>query len=185
MKGVSVLVLACAGAMLSSCAAPAFIKGAGGIEHFHGRTRFLSPDGRLPYGGSESALKREIVDGGGMIIETFTQPGVSPGMPPEERITTLTRIGRSLIYSVSEYGGTLSGTVTFTGRGLDKWTYDLVPEGGGYLTGTGEIKNGILVTEKRLDQPVRPMLIRDELKKVSRENYYRRVEEMKPLPGTE
>lgn len=185
MRTAGALSLACAAVLLAACAAPSFIKGVGGIEHYHGRTRFFSPDGRLPYGSSESALKREIIEGGGMIIETYTQPGVSPGMPLEERVTTLTRIGRSLAYSVSEYGGALDGTVVFSGRGLDKWTYDLVPEGGGYLTGTGEITNGALVTKKRLDQPARPMLVRDELERVSREEYYRRVEDMKPLPGTE
>lgn len=185
MKPSRALPLACAAALLSACAAPSFIRGVGGVEHYHGYTRFFSPDGRLPYGGSDSALKREIVEGGGMIIETFTQPGVSPGMPPEEHITTLTRIGRSLSYSASEYGGALSGTVTFSGRDLDKWKYDLRPEDGGYLTGGGEIKNGKLITEKNLDQPGRPMLVRDELKRVSRESYYLRVEGMKPLPGTE
>jgi hypothetical protein len=185
MRSAAALLLACAATLFSGCAGPSFIKGAGGVEHYHGSTRFFSPDGRLPYGGSDSALKREIVEGGGMIIETFTQPGVSPGMPPEERITTLTRIGRSLSYSVSEYGSALNGTVTFSGRGLDKWTYDLALEGGGYLTGAGAIKGGVLTTEKKLDQPGRPMLVRDELKKVSRESYYRQVEGMKPLPGTE
>ncbi|HBE87783.1 MAG TPA: hypothetical protein DDW67_01385 [Elusimicrobia bacterium] len=185
MRPGRTLALACAAALLSSCAAPAFIKGVGGVAYYHGDTRFFSPDGRLPYGGSDSALKREIVDGGGMIIETFTQPGVSPGMPPEERTTTLTRIGRSLSYSVSEYGSPLRGTVVFSGRGLDKWTYDLVLENGGYLTGTGRIKNGSLVTEKKLDQPGRPMLVREDLKRVSREIYYHQVESMKPLPGTE
>ncbi|HOI42366.1 MAG TPA: hypothetical protein PK523_05415 [Elusimicrobiales bacterium] len=185
MSPARALSLACAAALLSACAAPAFIKDVAGTGYYHGETRFFSPDGRLPYGGADSALKREVLDGGGMIIETFTQPGVSPGMPPEERITTLTRIGRSLSYSVSGYGSALSGTVTFSGRTLDKWKYDLRPEGGGYLTGEGEIKDGVLLTEKKLDQPGRPMLVREELKKVSRESYFRRVEEMKPLPGTE
>lgn len=185
MRVAWVLSLACAAALLASCAAPAFISGVGGIEYYSGSTRFFSPDGRLPYGGSDSAVKREIVDGGGMIIETFTQPGVSPGMSPEEHITTLTRIGRSLAYSVSEYGSSLSGTVTFSGRGLDKWTYDLTLEGGGHITGTGEIKGDALITEKNLTRTGRPMLIRDELKRVSRKIYHLRVEEMKPLPGTE
>lgn len=179
------LLLACAAALFTGCAAPAFIKGVGGLEYYHGRTRFASPDGRLPYGGSDSALKREIVEGGGMIIETFTQPGISPGMPPEERVTTLTRIGRSLSYSVSEYGGAVSGTVTFSDRGLDKWRYDLTVGGEGYLTGYGEIKGDALLTEKKLEQPGRPMLVRDELKKVSRKHYHLQVEGMKPLPGTE
>lgn len=179
------LVFACAAAQLCACAAPGFIKNAGRVEHYFGETRFFSPDGRLPYGGGDSALKREIVEGGGMIIETFTQPGVSPGMPPEERVTTLTRIGRSLSYSVSEYGGALSGTVTFSDLDLDKWEYDLRPEGGGYLTGAGGIKNGELVAEKKLDQPGRPMLVREKLEPVSREEYSRRVEGMKPLRGTE
>ncbi|KAF0126046.1 MAG: hypothetical protein FD189_1401 [Elusimicrobia bacterium] len=185
MKTAGALHLACAAVLLSACAAPSFIKGTGGVEYYGGTTGFFSPDGRLPYGSSDSAVKREVAEGGGMIIETFTQPGVSPGMPPEEHITTLTRIGRSLSYSVSEYGSELSGTVTFSGRGLDKWTYDLALEGRGYLTGTGEIKGDALVTEKKLDQPGRPMLIRDSLKKVSRESYSRQVAGMKPLPGTE
>jgi hypothetical protein len=185
MRTAAALSLPFAAALLTACAAPSFIKDVGGIEYYHGSTRFFSPDGRLPYGGSDSALKRETIDGGGMIIETFTQPGVSPGMPIEEHITTLTRIGRSLSYSVSGYGSALSGTVTFSGRGLDKWTYDLALEGRDYLTGTGEIKDDTLITEKKLDQPGRPMLVRGSLKKVSRESYYRQVEGMKSLPGTE
>lgn len=181
-RGIS---LACAAALLAACAAPSFIKGAGRVEHYYGTTRFFSPDGRLPYGSSDSALQREIVEGGGMIIETFTQPGVSPSMPPEEHITTLTRIGRSLSYDVSEYGGGLRGTITFSDSGLDKWTYDLTLEGGGYVSGSGEIKDGGLSTEKKLDQAGRPMSVKDDLKKVSRENYYRQLETMKPGAGSE
>lgn len=179
------LALAFAAAALSSCAAPSFIRGVGGVEHYSGSAAFFSPDGRLPYGGSDAALRREITEGGGLIVETFTQPGISPGMPPEERVTTLTRIGRSLSYSASEYGGSLVGKVVFSGRGLDKWEYDLVPEKGSYLTGTGEVKAGELTTEKKLEQPGRPMLIREKLKRVSREEYSRAIEGMKPLPGTE
>ncbi len=167
------LALACAAAALSSCAAPSFIKEVGGIEYYSGSAGFFSPDGRLPYGGNDAALRREIAEGGGVIFETFTQPGISPGMPPEERVTTLTRIGRSLSYRASEYGGSMAGTVVFSGRGLDKWSYDLVPESGSYLTGTGEVKAGELTAKKKLEQPGRPMLIREKLRRVSREEYSR------------
>ena len=118
-------------------------------------------------------------------VEDSAFPDFEDSMPPEERVTTLTRIGRSLSYSVSEYGGAVSGTVTFSDRGLDKWRYDLTVGGEGYLTGYGEIKGDALLTEKKLEQPGRPMLVRDELKKVSRKHYHLQVEGMKPLPGTE
>lgn len=169
---------------LSACAGTIAIKAAGGAAYYYGEVSYFSPDGRLPYGKSESAVKREILDGGARIIETVTQPGNSPSMPARTIVTELKRIRKTLAYSAADEGGTFSGKVTFKDAGLKTWTYDIKLKDGGAVKGSGKLTAEGISTEKQLTGG-RPMSIKEDLKTVSEEQYTAAVNSMKPARGAE
>ncbi len=169
---------------LSACAGTVALKVPDGTSYYLGESAFFSPDGRLPYGKTDSAVKREILAGGARIIETVTQPGAGPGVPPKTMVTELKRRGKKLVYDASDAGGTFSGTLTYKDAGLTGWTYDLRLKNGGAIKGKGSVSAGGLKTEKQLTGG-RPMLVKDELKPVSEEKYNDEVRAMKPGYGAE
>lgn len=168
-----------AAAALCACAGAVTLKAAGGTAYYFGPVELLSPDGRLPYGKTEAALKREILDGGARIIETVTQPGAAPGVPARETVTELRRLKKKLAYSVSDAKGSFSGTVTFKDPELKSWTYNIKLAKGGDIKGSGSVSEAGIKTEKQLAGG-RPMLVRENLKAVTEAEYLRRVEEFKP-----
>lgn len=172
----STLILAAAA--LCACAGAVTLKAAGGTAYYFGPVELLSPDGRLPYGKTEAAVKREVLDGGARIIETVTQPGAAPGVPAKEIVTEL-RLKKKLVYSVSDAKGSFSGTVTFKDPELKSWTYNIKLAKGGGIKGSGSVSEEGIKTEKQLTGG-RPMLVRETLKAVSEAEYLRRVEEFKP-----
>ena len=107
-----------AAAALAACAGAVTLKATGGTAHYYGRVSFFSPDGRLPYGKTDSAVKREVLDDGARIIETVTQPAAGHGMRPKESVTELKRRNKTLVYDASDTKGTFSGTVVFNSPGL-------------------------------------------------------------------
>ncbi len=172
-------------AALSACAGTVALKAAGGAAHYYGQVSFFSPDGKIPYNNTESAVKREILDGGARIIETVTQPGHGHSMRPREIITTLKRRKKTLVYDASDAGGTFTGSVTFKDPELKTWTYDIKLKTGGELKGSGRISPDGIKTEKQLSGVGRPMSAREDLRTVSEDIYKMRVSEMSPPAGAE
>lgn len=169
-----------AAAALAACAGAVTLKAAGGTAYYYGQASFFSPDGRLPYGKTDSAVKREVLDGGARIIETVTQPAASPGMRPKESVTELKRRKKTLVYDASDAKGTFSGTVAFKGPELKSWTYNIKLAKGGAIKGSGEVSEEGIKTEKQISGGGRPMLVKEDLKKVSEQVYTLRVNEMRP-----
>ena len=172
-------------AALSACAGAVALKAAGGTAYYCGQVSFFSPDGKLPYGNTESAVKREILEGGARIIETVTQPGAGHSMRSKETVTVLKRRKKTLVYEVSDAGGTLTGVVTFKDSGLTKWTYDIKIKTGGAIKGSGGLSPDGIVSEKQLTGGGRPMLVREELKTVTEGRYRMSVNDMRPPGGAE
>ena len=137
----------------------------------------------MPLGKTRSAAKREISNGGALIVETVTEPGRSPSAPAQTFTTRITRRGETLVYDAADDEKTFSGTMTFSGPGLEAWTYDLKIAKGGALTGTGRLTPEGLSAVKLMTGPDE-VKITDELKTVTREEYAREIEAMRP-PGAE
>lgn len=171
--------------VLAACAGAVTLKVADGVSYYYGSVSMLSPDGRLPYNKTESAVKREIMEGGARIIETVTQPGPSHSMKPEIYVTELRRRKKTLVYDVSDKGGTFSGTVTFSDPALRSWTYDIKLKDGSAITGRGELAKEGILTEKQLTGVKRPMMVKEKLKPVSEGVYKMRVSEFYPPGGAE
>ena len=178
-------VLILGASALAACAGAVTLKADAGTAYYFGPAAFFSPDGRLPYGKTDSAVKREVLDGGARIIETVTQPAPAPGMRPKESVTELKRRKQTLVYTASDDKGTFSGTVTFKDPALKSWTYKIKMAKGGEITGTGSLSEEGIKTEKRITGPGRPMLAREDLKPVSEENYLYQVKLMRPSAGME
>lgn len=168
-----------AAAALCACAGAVTLKAADGTAYYFGKVEYFSPDGNLPYGKTESAVKREVLDGGARIIETVTQPGAAPGVPAKEIVTELKRLKKKLVYSAADAKGTFSGTVTFKDPELKSWTYNIKLAKGGDIKGSGSVSAEGIKTEKQLTEG-RPMLMKETLKTVSEAEYLRRVAEFKP-----
>lgn len=166
----------------AACSGTAPRPAADSVSLYYGQSVFLSPDGRLPYNKTEAALKREVLEGGALVRETFTRPGAAPGVPPELVVVELRRRGESLVY---EAKGSFSGTATFASPRLKGWTLDLKAGAGGSMTGSGTASSSGYRVERRLSGVARPMLIKEELKAVTAEDYERRVRALRPRPGTE
>ena len=172
-------------AALSACAGTVVLKAAGGTAYYYGQVSFFSPDGKLPYGNTDSAVKREVLDGGARIIETVTQPGAGHGMRPKEFVTQLKRRKKTLVYDASDAGGTFTGTVTFKEAELKTWTYKIKLKAGGAIKGTGWLTPEGVKTEKQLLGVARPMTVKEDLKTVSERDYKMHVNEMRPPGGAE
>ncbi|MDO8804145.1 MAG: hypothetical protein Q7R35_06930 [Elusimicrobiota bacterium] len=173
------------GAALSACAGTGAPKAAGGTAYYYGQVSYLSPDGKLPYNSTDSAVKREMLDGGARLIETVTQPGSGHSMRPKEFVTKLKRRKKTLVYDASDSGGTFTGTLTFKDRRLRSWTYRIKLKDGGAIKGSGRLSPEGIKTEKQLTGTGRPMLIREDLKAVTEQEYEMRVNEMRPPGGAE
>lgn len=169
-----------AAAALAACAGAVTLKAAAGTAYYYGQVSMFSPDGRLPYGKTDSAVKREVLDGGARIIETVTQPAASPGMRAKESVTELKRRKKTLVYDASDDKGTFSGTVSFKGPKLEDWTYDIKLAKGGTIKGHATLSEEGIKTEKQLSGVSRPMLVKEDLKPVSEQVYNMRVNEMRP-----
>lgn len=172
-------------ATLSACAGAVELKAAGGSAYYYGQVSFFSPDGKMPYGNTDSAVKREILDDGAHMIETVTQPGPSPSMRPKEIITELKRRKKTLVYDASDAGGTFAGTVTFQDPQLKTWVYDIKLKAGGTIKGAGKLLTEGIKTEKQLSGGGRPMSVKEDLKAVSEREYKMRISEMRPPKGAE
>lgn len=169
-----------AAAALAACAGAVTLKAAGGTAYYYGQVSLFSPDGRLPYGKTDSAVKREVLDGGARIIETVTQPAAGHGMRPKESVTELKRRKKTLVYDASDAKGTFSGTVVFKGPELKNWTYNIKLAKGGEIKGSGSLSEEGIKTEKQLTGGGRPMMVKEDLKAVSEQVYSMQVSEMNP-----
>ncbi len=185
---IAAALTACAGAMALPAKQPGGPVSGGKAEnvttYYYGQVLFFSPDGKLPYGSGDSAVRREISNGGARIIETVTQPGSGHSMRPKEIVTTLKRRKKTLVYDASDSGGTFSGTVAFKDPGLTDWTYNIKLKAGGSITGAGSLSPEGIKTEKQL-AGVRPMSVKEDLKAVSEKEYKMRVNDMRPPAGAE
>lgn len=172
-------------AALSACAGAVVLKAAGGTAYYCGQVSFFSPDGTLPYGNTDSALKREVLDGGARIIETVTQPGAGHSMRAVETVTELKRRKKTLVYDASAAGGTVTGTVTFKDAELKTWTYALKLKAGGTIKGSGILDAKGIKIEKQLSGGGRPMSVKEDLKTVPERRYTMSVNAMRPPGGAE
>ncbi len=171
-------------AFLAGCAGAPAARHAGGTAYYFGTVKYSSLDGRLPFGRNVAAAKREIASGGALILEAVTEPGRSPSMPAQTFTTRLIRRGETLVYDAADDEKTFSGTMTFSGPGLEAWTYDIKLAGGGALTGSGRLTAEGLSAVKTLggSQEVK---ITEELKAVSQAEYAREIAAMAPPAGAE
>lgn len=179
---IGLVILAGAAA---ACAGAVVLKVPDGEAFYYGQVSYFSPNGKLPYGETESAVKREILENGSRILETVTQPGRAPGMRPVQIVTELKRRGKSLVYDAADAGATFTGRLTFKDAGLKAWTYDIKLKDGGTITGTGELTPAGIKTAKLLGGAARPMLIKEDLGAIKAAEYTRRVAEMAPARGAE
>ncbi|MDD5629881.1 MAG: hypothetical protein PHU21_12500 [Elusimicrobia bacterium] len=178
---IGMVMLAAAAAACAGAPAP---KTAETTAYYYGEVSAFSPDGRLPYNKTESAVKRQVLEGGALVRETTTVPGIAPSMPPTETILELRRRGRSLAYGVSGSGGA-SGTVRFASPELKAWTCEVRLKDGGSLTGSGEIRPDGMRSRKTLSGVARPMAVGEDLKPVTESEYRMRLYEMLPRRGAE
>ena len=185
---IAAVFSACAGAMALPAKQPGGQASGGkaedGTAYYYGQASFFSPDGKLPYGNTDSAVRREISGGGSCITETVTQPGSAHSMRPKEIVTVLKRRKKTLVYDASDSGGTFSGAVAFKDPGLTAWTYNIKLKAGGAITGSGSLSPEGIKTEKQL-AGVRPMSVKEDLKTVSEKEYKMRVNDMRPPAGAE
>lgn len=179
---IGLIILAAAAA---ACAGAVVLKVQNGEAFYYGQVSFFSPDGKLPYGETESVVKREVLENGARIVETVTQPGRAPGMRPVEIVTELKRRGKTLAYDAKDAGGTFSGRLIFKDSGLKAWTYDIKLRDGGTITGTGELTPAGIKTAKQLAGTARAMLVKEDLGVIKAAEYARRVAEMMPARGAE
>ncbi len=162
-----------------ACSKGPAAEGAAKTAVYFGPSRFSSADGKVPYGGTTSAAKREVSADGSLITETLTQPGGSPAVPPSTYLTTMKRRGASLVYDTQDAGKTFTGTLTYSDAGLNSWTYDIKLAAGGVITGTGAINQGALTT-KKVFAGTKAVLITDELKEIPQAEYERVMAAMLP-----
>ncbi len=178
-------VVAVSAAALAACAGAVTLKVAGGVSYYYGQVSSFSPDGKLPYGKNDLALKREVLDGGARVVETVTEAAPAPGMRPRVTVTELKRRKKTLVYDAADDKGAFSGTVTFKDPALSSWTYRIKFVKGGELTGSGSLSGDGIKTEKSVTGPGRPMMLREDLKAVSEDNYRVQVGMMMPARGME
>jgi hypothetical protein len=179
---IGLIILAAAAA---ACAGAVVLKVSDSEVFYYGQVAFFSPNGKLPYGETEAAVRRQVLENGARIVETVTQPGRSPGMRPVEIVTELKRRGRTLAYDASDAGATFTGTLTFKDAELKAWTYDIKLKAGGTIKGTGELTPAGIKTAKQLAGTGRAMLIREDLGVINAAEYKRRVAELLPARGAE
>lgn len=171
-------------AFLAGCAGTPAVRRADSTAYYFGTVKYSSLDGRMPFGKTRSAAKREISAGGALVVETVTEPGRSPSMPAQTFTTRITRRGETLVYDAADDEKTFTGTVTFSGPGLEAWTYDIKLVKGGELTGSGKLTPEGLSAVKVMAGPDE-VKITEELKTVSQDEYAREIEEMRPPVGAE
>lgn len=179
---IGLIILAAAAA---ACAGAVVLKVPNGEAFYYGQVSFFSPDGKLPYGETESAVKREVLENGARIVETVTQPGNAHGMRPVEIVTELKRRGKSLAYDAKDAGATFTGTLTFKDAELKAWTYDIKLKAGGTIKGTGGLSAAGIKTAKQMAGVPHPMLIKEDLAVIKAAEYRMRVKEMAPARGAE
>jgi len=172
-----------AAAALSACAGTVGIKAPGGASYYYGEVVFFTPDGRLPYGKTESAVKREILDNGARILETVNQPAPSPSMPPKTIVTELKR-RKGLVYDASDPGRPFTGPPPLQAAERKDLSHNIKLKAGGTVKGSGSLTAEGIKTAKQLTGG-RPMSVKEDLKTVSEEQYTAAVNSMKPAFGAE
>jgi hypothetical protein len=155
------------------------------VAFYAGREVRTATDGIIPYGDSRCVLKREVAEGGARIVETTTQPGPSPSMPPLVSVRVLTRRGPSLIYDAVENQGCFRGIVIFLSASMDQWRTILRRKGGGSLNGTGDLTGMGLRLHATLTLPKDAMFLDGTLTAVPAEEYERVEAAMHPPAGAE
>lgn len=177
------LCLLCA---VSSDADSVRLEASDGASYFAGDSSRFSPDGRIPYGKSEVAVKREVLSNGTRLVETVTEAGAAPGVPPFVTVTDWRRREGTLQYDLDDPSGWSSGTMTFKDAKLSEWTVERRTEAGEKVTGVGRVTNAMLINEfQRQISGGRIMLVKEELKVVSAARYELAVGSFQSLPGTE
>ena len=170
------LLLTCAFAF--GCAGTPARKPAEGTVYYFGQVRYSSVDGKQPYGGTTSAVMREVLAGGDRIIETVTQPGRSPATPSQTFVTRITRRDHALVYDAADDEKTFTGSLTFSGPDLAAWAYD-IKLASGALTGSGRLTAAGIATDKTL-AIARPVRITEDLRVVTKAEYEAQIAGMRP-----
>ena len=152
---------------------------------FLGQEARTSPDGRIPFGADPAAFRRDRLDGGARLVDTFTQPGRSPSSPASVSRTVLRRRGTSLVYDAAEDKDGFTGTYTFADERLAAWTCRLEGRDGATLAGRGEYDGQTLRSWCLLDRPGLAMLLSGTFQAVPEPEYRARVACMDPPPGAE
>jgi len=144
-------------------------------RYYYGPVVYSSADGKTKYARTVSLVKRETLPEDGKIIETALQPASRPGGKPEEFTAELSRMDETAVFTVTELGGSFSGTITFTGGAewaWTKWRYDIKLSDGGSLKGGGRLSAAGIVTKKTFTKPDgRVTLISETLKPISVKRY--------------
>ncbi len=154
------------------------------VAYYCGVISTSSPDGRIPFNKTEVTMMREIRDGGREIVETRTEPGISPSMPPHTTTLRLTRRAETLVYDASDEKGLPCGIIRFGNQQLNVWTYALNIQSAENCSGKGKLtEKGILVSKETTG--ARPMLVTEELHAVSRSEYDQTLSAFRPPHGAE
>ena len=149
-------------------------------KYYFGSVKYFSPEG-VSKGETISLVKRIVSPANSRITEIVLQPSRIHGQPPTEFVTTLSRIGKSNIFSVTDDAGGVTGQLTFTGEDWkwDRWSYEMEIRKSDKVRGEAALSANGLETRKSLFRSEKQYLsIVEDLKTIDEIEYQRRRKEL-------
>lgn len=131
------------------------------VSYYYGTVKYVSPDGSVSYGGTDSLVKRVVSPRDRAIVESVLQPTRRLERGAAEFVTTLSRRGDSTAFDAADAEGTFSGTIVFRGKEWewDRWAYAIRLASGGSVEGKGALlKAGIQTEQLVLDAAGKPLM---------------------------
>lgn len=147
------------------------------VSYYFGDVQYFSEDGKIPYGGTHSLIKRTTSPQKLNITEELIQPPRRQGQPAFQTVTTITRVDESNVLVATDDLHSFIGKMTFTGDNWmwTSWTYSLAFIGGGFsggkLVGSGTLNSGGMTIEKKFYTQTGVTLVRENLKSISQNQF--------------
>lgn len=155
-------------------------------KYYYGEVSMSSSDGKTPYGKTVSLIKRTINPAKEIITEMVLQPPRNPQQKTKDIYTTLTRLGTSNVFSVTDDEHTFQGQMTFEGDewNWNRWTYEIKLLDGSRLKGTGLHDAIGIKTQKTFYKPdgTASVLLKEDLNSINSEEYETRHKQMMGNP---